>query len=124
MFMNLQIDKKKFILIQFCVFFGGFLATVIFYGYIYAFSYLLGSGVIIIANFIFFIRFLFFYNNQFPPNIEILIFYISAVIKLLLITVGTILAAIYIKPKLFPYIFGLIMLKFISMFNFFIFKQK
>lgn len=62
-----------------------------------------------LANFMFFFRL--FINKQFSPGVEILLFYLSEFLKLSIVALLTILLAIYIKPKLFSYIFGLVLLQ-------------
>ena len=109
MLVNININQKKFILIQFILILVSYVASLVFYGYIYANSFLIGALVIFLANFIFFFRL--FISKQFSPITEILIFYMSAFLKLFIIASATIVLAIYIKPKLFPYIFGLVLLQ-------------
>ncbi|KEI34940.1 putative membrane protein [Francisella sp. W12-1067] len=62
-----------------------------------------------LANFVFFVRL--FVSKQFSPTIEIMIFFLSEMLKLSIVGVTTILLAIYVKPKLFPYIFGIVLLQ-------------
>ncbi|MGQ4003516.1 ATP synthase subunit I [Francisellaceae bacterium CB52] len=109
MLANIKIDQKKFILVQLILILIGFVITLSFYGYLYAASFLMGALVMFFANFIFFFRM--FVNKQFSPTTELLIFYMSEFLKLFIVAAVTIVLAIYIKPKLFPYIFGLILLQ-------------
>ncbi|MGQ4001863.1 ATP synthase subunit I [Francisellaceae bacterium CB299] len=109
MLANIKIDQKKFILVQLILILIGFVITLSFYDYLYAASFLMGALVMFFANFIFFFRM--FVNKQFSPTTELLIFYMSEFLKLFIVAAVTIVLAIYIKPKLFPYIFGLILLQ-------------
>ncbi|MGQ4005670.1 ATP synthase subunit I [Francisellaceae bacterium CB300] len=109
MLANIKIDQKKFILVQLILILIGFVITLSFYGYLYAASFLMGALAMFFANFIFFFRM--FVNKQFSPTTELLIFYMSEFLKLFIVAAVTIVLAIYIKPKLFPYIFGLILLQ-------------
>ncbi|APC96810.1 ATP synthase subunit I [Francisella frigiditurris] len=114
MLANVGLDIRKFVFSQVFVLILGSCITYFLYSSEYLFSFLLGGGVIFLANFIFFSRFLM--RKQFNPGIELLIFYLSEAIKLTLVALITILLAIYIKPKLFPYIFGLISLQLVMCF--------
>ena len=109
MLANIKIDQKKFILVQLALMLIGFIVTLSFYGYSYAESFLMGALVMFFANSIFFFRM--FINRQFSPTTELLIFYMSEFLKLFIVAAVTIVLAIHIKPKLFPYIFGLILLQ-------------
>ena len=109
MLANIRIDTKKFILLQLILALVGYFVTLVFYGYVYANSFLIGSLTIFLANFMFFFRL--FINKQFSPGVEIVIFYLSELLKLSIVALLTILLAIYIKPKLFSYIFGLVLLQ-------------
>lgn len=109
MLANIKIDQKKFILVQLVLMLIGFIITLSFYGYSYAESFSMGALVMFFANFIFFFRM--FIGGQFSPTTELLIFYMSEFLKLFIVAAVTIVLAIYIKPKLFPYIFGLILLQ-------------
>ena len=64
-----------------------------------------------------------FMKKQFDPTIEILIFYMSEMLKLTMVVVATIVFAIYVKPELFPYIFGLISLQLVMCFVPMFFKK-
>ncbi len=114
MLANIKIDQKKFVLVQLALMLIGFVITLSFYGYSYATSYLMGGLVMFFANFIFFFRI--FVNKQFSPVTELLIFYMSEFLKLFIVAMITVVLAIYIKPKLFPYIFGLVLLQLIMCF--------
>lgn len=114
MLANVRLDIKKFVLSQVVILVLGSCITCFLYGSEYLLSFLLGGMVIFLANFIFFSRFL--VKKQFSPGVELLIFYLSETIKLTLVALITILLAIYIKPKLFPYIFGLISLQLVMCF--------
>ena len=109
MLANIKVDQKKFILVQLVLMLIGFVVTLSFYGHLYAGSFLMGALVIFFDNFIFFFRM--FVDKQFSPTTELLIFYMSEFLKLFIVATVTIVLAIYIKPKLFPYIFGLILLQ-------------
>jgi len=93
---------------------AGYLVVLGFYGVIYANSFLLGALTMFLANFMFFFRL--FINKQFSPGVEIIIFYFSELLKLSVVAVATIIFAIYIKPKLFSYIFGLVLLQLVVCF--------
>ena len=121
MLANLQLDRKKFLLVQLLVLSFGFIITFTIFGLMSAVSYFLGALVVFIANFIFFTRM--FIRRQFDPSIEILIFYMSEMLKLTIVIVATIVLAIYIKPELFPYIFGLISLQLVMCFVPMLFKK-
>ena len=109
MLANIKIDQKKFILVQLLLMFVGYVITLFFHSYSYAGSFLMGALVMFFANFIFFFRM--FINRQFSPTTELLIFYMSEFLKLFIVAAVTVVLAIYIKPKLFPYIFGLVLLQ-------------
>ena len=109
MLANIRIDTKKFILLQLILALVGYFVILVFYGYIYANSFLIGSLIMFLANFMFFFRL--FINKQFSPGVEIVIFYLSEFLKLSIVALLTILLASYIKPKLFSYIFGLVLLQ-------------
>ena len=98
-----------------------YVASLAFYGYIYANSFLMGALVIFLANFIFFFRLSI--GKQFYPITEIMIFYMSAFLKLFIVASATVVLAIYIKPKLFPYIFGLVLLQLFICFMPFLLKR-
>ncbi|WP_035720857.1 ATP synthase subunit I [Francisella sp. W12-1067] len=109
MLANIKIDFKKFLLVQMLLLFFGCTVTLIFYGWAYSQSFLLGGLIMFLANFVFFVRL--FVSKQFSPTIEIMIFFLSEMLKLSIVGVTTILLAIYVKPKLFPYIFGIVLLQ-------------
>lgn len=109
MLTNIKIDTKKFILLQLILALVGYFVILVFYNYDYANSFLIGSLTMFLANFVFFSRL--FINKQFSPGIEIAIFYLSELLKLSIVALLTILLAIYVKPKLFSYIFGLVLLQ-------------
>ncbi|WP_143385419.1 ATP synthase subunit I [Francisella-like endosymbiont] len=109
MLTNIRIDTKKFILLQLILALVGYFVILVFYGYIYVNSFLIGSLTMFLANFMFFFRL--FINKQLSPGVEIVIFYLSEYLKLSIVALLTILLAIYIKPKLFSYIFGLVLLQ-------------
>jgi len=109
MLSNIKIDQKRFVLIQLFLMLVGYSISLAFYGLAYANSFLMGALVMFCANFIFFFRM--FVSKQFSPAVELLIFYMSEFLKLFIVAAVTIVLAVYIKPKLFPYIFGLILLQ-------------
>ncbi|OEZ32967.1 hypothetical protein AS144_07450 [Francisella endosymbiont of Amblyomma maculatum] len=109
MLANIRIDTKKIILLQLILVLVGYFVILVFYGHIYANSFLIGSLTMFLANFMFFFRL--FINKQFSTGVEIVIFYLSEFLKLSIVALLTILLAIYIKPKLFSYIFGLVLLQ-------------
>lgn len=121
MLANIKIDSKKFILIQLILCFVGYIVTVAFFKFTYANSFLMGSLTMFLANFVFFFRL--FVNKQFSPGVEIILFYLSELLKLSIVALVTILLAIYVKPKLFPYIFGLILLQLVVCFVPLLFKK-
>lgn len=121
MLANIRLDGKKFVLAQLLLILVGFLVTLIFYGYVYATSFLMGAVAMFLANFVFFFRL--FINKQFSPGVEIIIFYFSELLKLSIVAIVTILLAIYVKPKLFSYIFGLVLLQLLVCFVPVLFKR-
>jgi F0F1-type ATP synthase assembly protein I len=121
MLANIKIDSKKFILVQLILMIVGYTITFIPYGYEYANSFLIGSITMFLANFVFFFRL--FINKQFSPGVEIVIFYLSELLKLTIVAAITILLAIYVKPKLFSYIFGLVLLQLVVCFVPILFKK-
>jgi len=121
MLANVRLDKKIFLLSQLFILFLGCLITFSIFGLNSAVSYTLGGFVVFCANFIFFMRM--FMKKQFDPTIEILIFYMSEMLKLTMVVVATIVFAIYVKPELFPYIFGLISLQLVMCFVPMFFKK-
>lgn len=122
MLANIKIDSKRFIWIQVALILVGYLVTFVSYGVIYANSFLLGAIIMFLANFVFFFRL--FLNKQFSPGVEIVLFYFSELLKLSIVAVATILLAIYIKPKLFSYIFGLVLLQLVVCFVPILFKKN
>ena len=121
MLSNIKIDKKKFVIIQISLILIGTILIFATYGASYTFSFLIGSLTMFLANFIFFFRL--FIDKQFSPGIEILIFYLSEMVKLMIIALVTILLTIYVKPKLFAYIFGLVLLQLVVCFVPILFKK-
>lgn len=121
MLSNIKIDAKKFILMQMVLLLIGYIVTFAFFNSIYANSFLMGAVAMLIANFVFFGRL--FINKQFSPAIEIIIFYLSELLKLSIVAVITIMLAIYIKPKLFSYISGLVLLQLVVCFVPILFKK-
>ena len=121
MLANIQIDKKKFLGFQLLILLIGSFITILGFGSEYASSYFLGGFVVFLANFIFFARL--FVRKQFSPSVELLIFYMAEMLKLVMVGAITILLAIYVKPKLFAYIFGLISLQLVMCFVPMFFKK-
>lgn len=80
------------------------------WGAVYAFGFLLGSSLMFLANIIFLSRF-FLFKAQYHPFKEVCILYVCEFIKLVMIAVGTVIIAIYIQPKILPYISGLFVLQ-------------
>ena len=114
MLANVRINIKKFIFVQVIVLFVGTIITQCIYNFEYSLSYFIGGLVLFIANFIFFARLL--VKKSYSPVTELLIFYLSEFIKLGFVAIITVLLAIYLKPKLFAYIFGLISLQLLVFF--------
>lgn len=121
MLANIRIDEKKFILMQFLLGFVGYVIVLMVYGYTYANSFALGALTMFLANFVFFFRL--FVEKQFNPGVEIVIFYLSELLKLSIVALITILLAVYVKPKLFSYIFGLLLLQLVVCFVPILFKR-
>lgn len=121
MLANIRIDEKKFILMQFLLGFVGYVIVLMVYGYTYANSFVLGALTMFLANFVFFFRL--FVEKQFNPAVEIVIFYLSELLKLSIVALITILLAVYVKPKLFSYIFGLLLLQLVVCFVPILFKR-
>ena len=109
MLASVVVDYKKFVSVQIVLLVVGSFATFMIYGIYDAKSFIVGGLVMLSANVVFFLRL--FFKKQFDPAIEIMIFYLSELLKLIIVAVVTIMVAIYIKPSLFPYIFGLILLQ-------------
>lgn len=114
MLANIKLDYKRFVSLQLILIIIGFLIVSSMYGLVYAKSFLMGSLLMFLANFLFFFRL--FISKQFSPGVEILIFYTSEFLKLCIVAIVTIMLAIYIKPKLFAYIFGLVLLQLVVCF--------
>ena len=114
MLTNIQLDKKKLLISHIIILFFGGVITSMVWGVDYSASYFMGGIVVFVANLLVFTRM--FINKQFSPSIEIMIFYMSEMLKLTIVAVITIVLAIYVKPKLFPYIFGLISLQLVMCF--------
>ena len=121
MLANIRIDAKKFVLIQVFLILIGYLVTLLSFSYIFANSFLMGAAAMFVANFVFFARL--FVHKQFSPGVEIAIFYLSELLKLAIVAIITIMLAIYVKPKLFPYIFGLVLLQLVVCFAPILFKK-
>ena len=109
MLASVVVDYKKFVSLQVLLLVVGSFATFMMYGSYEAKSFVMGGLVMLSANVVFFLRL--FFKKQFDPAIEIMIFYVSELLKLVIVAVVTIIMAIYIKPSLFSYIFGLILLQ-------------
>ncbi|MED7788874.1 ATP synthase subunit I [Francisella sp. 19X1-34] len=121
MLANIRIDAKKFVFIQVFLILIGYSITWLSFSYIYANSFLMGAIAMFAANFVFFARL--FIHKQFSPGVEIVIFYLSELLKLGIVAIITIMLAIYVKPKLFPYIFGLVLLQLVVCFVPILFKK-
>ncbi len=109
MLASVVVDYKKFVSLQVLLLVVGSFATFMMYGIYDAKSFVMGGLVMLLANVVFFLRL--FFKKQFDPTIEIMIFYVSELLKLLIVAVITVVVLIYIKPSLFPYIVGLILLQ-------------
>lgn len=114
MLANIKLDYRRFVYLQLFLTVIGLAVVMSFYGPMYARSFLMGALLMFAANFLFFFRL--FMNKQFSPTVEILIFYMSEFLKLCVVAVVTVILAVYIKPKLLPYIFGLILLQLVVCF--------
>jgi F0F1-type ATP synthase assembly protein I len=109
MLASVVIDYKKFVSLQVLLLVVGSFATFMMYGIYDAKSFVMGGLVMLLANAVFFLRL--FFKKQFEPSIELMIFFLSELIKLIIVAAVTVIIAIYIKASLFPYIFGLILLQ-------------
>lgn len=76
----------------------------------YAISFVYGALLMFVANAIFLLR-IFMRKARFSALKEVGILYLCEFFKLLTVAIGTVLIAMYLHPKLFPYIFGLIVLQ-------------
>ncbi|BCD91791.1 membrane protein [Francisella halioticida] len=121
MLANIKIDAKKFVLMQVTLVLIGYIVTLTFFNYPYANSFFMGAITMFIANFVFFGRL--FISKQFSPGVEIAVFYLSELLKLSIVVVITIMLAIYVKPKLFSYISGLVLLQLVVCFVPILFKK-
>ncbi|MED7819053.1 MULTISPECIES: ATP synthase subunit I [unclassified Francisella] len=121
MLANMIIDAKRFVLIQAVLALVGYVITLLFFNHLYANSFFMGALAMFIANMVFFGRL--FVRKQFSPGIEIVIFYLSEMLKLGIVAVITIVLAIYVKPKLFSYISGLVLLQLVVCFVPVLFKK-
>ncbi|WP_150467524.1 ATP synthase subunit I [Francisella sp. SYW-9] len=121
MLANIRIDAKKFVLIQVVLILLGYMVTLLSFNYIYANSFLMGAIAMFVANFVFFARL--FVHKQFSPGVEIVVFYLSELLKLGIVAIITIMLAIYVKPKLFSYISGLVLLQLVVCFVPILFKK-
>lgn len=75
-------------------------------------SFFLGASLMFIANIAFMSRFLFIVSTiNYQPIKEVVILYFCEFIKLAVISLGTIIFSIYVKPEFFTYILGLAMLE-------------
>lgn len=119
---NVKINFKKFLFVQLLLILSCYLIMLLSYNCIYANSFLMGSLLMFAANFVFLSR-LFFIKKQFSPSIEISIFFISEFLKLSIIAFVTIMLAVCLKLKLFPYIFGLVLLQFTMCFILILLKK-
>lgn len=86
-----------------------------FWGGDYALSFVYGASLMFVANAIFLMR-LFLKKVQFSAFKEVGILYLCEFFKLLTVAIGTVLIAMYLQPKLFPFIFGLIVLQMVIWF--------
>jgi len=109
MLASVVVDYKKFVSLQVLLLVVGSFATFMMYGVYDAKSFVMGGLVMLLANVVFFLRL--FFKKQFDPTIEIMIFYVSELLKLVIVAVISVVMLIYIKPSLFPYIVGLILLQ-------------
>ena len=121
MLANIKIDAKKFVLMQVILVLIGYIVALSFFNYPYANSFFMGSITMFVANFVFFGRL--FISKQFSPGVEIAVFYLSELLKLSIVAVITVILAIYVKPKLFSYISGLVLLQLVVCFVPILFKK-
>ena len=73
-------------------------------------AFLLGAGLMIVANGVFVLR-LFFHKANYHPVKELTILYLSEFMKLVVVVFGSVMIVIYLQPKLLPYILGLSVLQ-------------
>lgn len=104
-----SINLKRFIVFQFIVLVVGLVGTT-FFGYKSFLSFLMGGGVMLLANTLMLSRF-FIRKRYFSSLKELMFLYIGEVLKLSVVAVGTILIVIYLKPKFVFYFMGLIFLQ-------------
>jgi ATP synthase protein I len=109
MLASVVVDYKKFVLLQLFLLVTGAVTTFVMYGDRDTYSFVMGGLVMFFANLVFFLRL--FFKKQFNPTVEIMIFYLSEFLKLIIVVFVTVMLALYVKPALFPYIFGLILLQ-------------
>lgn len=104
-----SINLKKFLTFQVLLVVVGSVIA-LFFGLKPGLSYLLGAGVMIVANMLMLWRF-FIRKKVFSPMKELMFLYLGEVLKLTLVVIGTIVIATYIKPIFMVYFLGLIILQ-------------
>ncbi len=109
MLANRKLYKRHFFAFQMILVTLGSLVCFL-WGKSYALGFLLGSCLMFVANVVFLLR-LFLRKAQYHPFKEVCILYACEFAKLVMVTIGTILIAIYMQPKFFPYIVGLLVLQ-------------
>ena len=109
MLANRTLYKRHFFAFQAILVLAG--SSVCFlWGGSYAYSFFLGSILMFAANVIFLLR-LFLRKAKYNPLKEVCILYACEFAKLIVVAAGTVLIAIYVQPKLLPYVAGLILLQ-------------
>ena len=109
MLANRRLYKKHFFCFQITLMILGTLVCSL-WGGSYSIGFLLGATLMIVANCVFILR-LFFNKANHHPLKELVILYLSEFAKLFVIVPGSVIIAIYLQPKLFPYILGLLVLQ-------------
>ena len=107
--LKIKFYKKHFIRLQILFTIAGSFVCLL-WGEGHMISFFVGASLMVTANTIFLLR-LFFRKPKYHPVKEVIILYACEFIKLILVAVGTILVAIYVKPKFLPYITGVIILQ-------------
>ena len=109
MLANRKLYKKHFFGFQITLMILGALVCLL-WGRSYSIGFLLGAALMVMANCVFVLR-LFFNKANYHPLKELVILYLSEFAKLLVIVLGSIMVALYLQPKLLPYILGLLLLQ-------------
>jgi F0F1-type ATP synthase assembly protein I len=109
MLANRSLKLKNFLVFQFIILVTGAF-TFSFLGWYESFSFIIGGGLMFVANVLMLWRF-FFRKQLFSPVKELLFLYAGELMKLVAVAIGTIIIAVWLKPDFIIFLGGLLMLQ-------------